>query len=642
MTIIRKFMNLVELGATDPTRAVDRDEAGRVLHPDVSYDVSADKVVATLKSYNSQIYTKLAQKIERVTALEAEATKLREEVQQMGRDQIADLFAADDAVRTRVIDTVSFVMKITKDPKAAETVKYAKVITELGEHLTPELLTVMEGLVKKYTTLQKAKPAALSYEPKAQTESEELSEGILDSIKAVLAKFKSAIMSWGQSYDSKLDALKAEVAVSESEEVMEANAPMAFSRGDTVYSGSKKGKVVDFVEGKPESTIIELENGERDVVATKSLTLEKPSFMSRMASKIVGESELDEVSLRDMSSGASKDRDAIDSVSRVRGGHQTVTIGGIEYKASGSVKSTTLKVGDKFLNSYNSYNQGADAYELVGFNTNGGDDVEFTSLKEVSASVGGAKNLKELSDKADNVSMIVKDLEDGSQGAYLYLSQGRWCRGSGAERVTFTRLESMTTESEELEEYDQYNHVGKDFQVTRPVGQSRPGQHSARQQAAIERGTDAYDFLPKNQMVSKWRAITGDYAYVWRDYVGSDTGVVIDNKGVVLSLPNMPKDIEGIHDLLANKYKFTRVATEAAQVEAVDAVEEEEPGLTEYAEPEDAYPVVGTLTDWELTNFVRQWKYANTGVDPDSDSGRAFNAFGDELRQECQARGLTC
>lgn len=346
MTDIRKFMNVVERGETDAEAPVARDEAGRVLHPDVSYEVNASKVVATLKSYKSQSYTKLAQKIEEIEELDARIDALKEEVKQEGRDAIADLFSAEDTVRTRVIDTVSFVMQITKDPAPAKTVKYAKVIEELATHLTPELKAVMESLVKKYETTQEAKPAALKYNSKPKTESVDLTEGVWDKVRAVLAKFKDFILGWANKYDAKLDALKAQVAMGEaidsleapvveapefkapesffkqammkgSEEVAEAQeeevaaeptmedtmadelatmieAAGAFSRGDVVYSGSKQGKVVGTVVGKPESMIIELPNGERDVVPTASLTLEKPSMMKRAFSAVVGEEAVEE------------------------------------------------------------------------------------------------------------------------------------------------------------------------------------------------------------------------------------------------------------------------------------------------------------------------------------------------------------
>lgn len=204
---IRKFMDLVE----GPDDGTPRDEAGRVSHPDISYDVSPDKVVAQLKSYNSQSYTKLAQKIQRIEELEAETKRLKEEVKQEGRDAVNDLFSADDAVRTRVVETVSFVFTLTKDPKATVTYQYAKIVEALEKKLTPELITVLEGLKKQYqSTTQKAPALSL-----AAKESVDLSEGVWDNLKAMFAKFKNWVMNWGVKYDQKLDALKAQAAMGE-------------------------------------------------------------------------------------------------------------------------------------------------------------------------------------------------------------------------------------------------------------------------------------------------------------------------------------------------------------------------------------------------------------------------------------------
>ena len=41
-------------------------------YPDLEYQDNEQQVIAVLKSYNSQVYTKLAQKVERIDQLEAE------------------------------------------------------------------------------------------------------------------------------------------------------------------------------------------------------------------------------------------------------------------------------------------------------------------------------------------------------------------------------------------------------------------------------------------------------------------------------------------------------------------------------------------------------------------------------------------
>jgi hypothetical protein len=118
--------------------------------PDFDYQDTEKEVIVTLKSFNSQVYTKLAQKVERISVLEEEIKQLKEEVKQETRDNITDLFEAEDAARTRVVDTVSFILTLSKDPEATKSPKYKDILEALTTHLTPELIVVLEGLKKTW------------------------------------------------------------------------------------------------------------------------------------------------------------------------------------------------------------------------------------------------------------------------------------------------------------------------------------------------------------------------------------------------------------------------------------------------------------------------------------------------------------
>ena len=171
--------------------------------PDVEYQDSEKEVVAVLRSYNSQVYTKLAQKIERIDLLEAEIKQLKAEVKDETKGLIAGLFDAVDAARTRVVKTVSFIFKLTKDPAATEAPKYKEILTALEAHLTPELLTILEGLKKQLVTVTQKSPA-LSIRP-----NDELNEGVAD----IFAKVKRHVFQWAVGYDRKLAQLEAQAGV---------------------------------------------------------------------------------------------------------------------------------------------------------------------------------------------------------------------------------------------------------------------------------------------------------------------------------------------------------------------------------------------------------------------------------------------
>ena len=217
---IRKFLNLLEAEAPD--------YQGPKVSPDISYSAEAksgkiSKVIANLKSYDSGRYTKLGRNLLRIKALTEKIKMLQEQTKGETRELIADLFHAEDAAYTRVVDTVGFVFQLTKDPTPVSAVSYSKVLKELEDHLTPELLKVLEELKTKHTGTPVQKAAGLSATDKRNPAEESINEGVMDKLTGFFKKLYQEIKAWGVSYDSKLDALKAEVGLTEgySEEVVE-------------------------------------------------------------------------------------------------------------------------------------------------------------------------------------------------------------------------------------------------------------------------------------------------------------------------------------------------------------------------------------------------------------------------------------
>ena len=165
-------------------------------NPDFDYQDNEQQVIAVLKSYNSQVYTKLAQKVERIDQLEAEIKMLKEEVKNETRENIADLFDAEDVVRTRVVQTMSFILTLSKDPKATVSPKYKDILEELSAHLTPELIIVLENLKKQLVTVTQKSPS-LRIEP--------VDEGRFGDL---FARFKQKVFGWANRYDQKLSMLQ--------------------------------------------------------------------------------------------------------------------------------------------------------------------------------------------------------------------------------------------------------------------------------------------------------------------------------------------------------------------------------------------------------------------------------------------------
>jgi hypothetical protein len=202
---MRKLIKLLE--ASEPYVGPDK----YLLDPDVEYSAEGkkkgeiNKVVARLKSIASGRYTRLANNVRRIGELQTEIEKLDQEAKEDAREAIADLFHAKDSIYTRVVETVSFVIKLTADPKPTTTVKYEKVLTDLEQHLTPQLRVILEDLKVKYST-ETTKAAALTIQgPGPKKKVEESFEN--DPFAAYLNK----IENWARKYDQVLDSLENEV-----------------------------------------------------------------------------------------------------------------------------------------------------------------------------------------------------------------------------------------------------------------------------------------------------------------------------------------------------------------------------------------------------------------------------------------------
>jgi len=169
-------------------------------NPDVSYEDMNGKVIARLQSYNSQTYTKLAQKLLKIEELEKEIKALKAEVKSETKENVADLFDADDALSTRIVETISFVFSMTKDPKETITPKYKEIMAAMEKHMTPQLIEIQEGLKKTMITTSQRSPA-LTVEPREVSES-------FGKVSSLFTRLKDMVFRWATKYDRQLDQLK--------------------------------------------------------------------------------------------------------------------------------------------------------------------------------------------------------------------------------------------------------------------------------------------------------------------------------------------------------------------------------------------------------------------------------------------------
>lgn len=181
---------------------IERDELGRVKHPEISYDVKLkkgeiDSVIATLKGKKSEQFTKAANDLLEIERLKEELKKKEDQLKNSRiRDEIAELFGADNILWTRTVRTVgAWEIMMSKDQSAGTSTQWAKVAQELIK-LHPELKVAYESLLKQYTKVSDVRPPRL--EPRR------LDEGIASYIKSWMTKLKK----WAFGYDKKLNRVE--------------------------------------------------------------------------------------------------------------------------------------------------------------------------------------------------------------------------------------------------------------------------------------------------------------------------------------------------------------------------------------------------------------------------------------------------
>jgi hypothetical protein len=165
-----------------------------------------DRVIVQLEGRQSEAFTKLAKNFKRTKTHIERLEKVMESLNKEVKDKAIDLFNAEDEIATRVVDTVSIGITISKLPEVKDVVKtdWERIAKELAS-LTPELDAKLKELTKKFTTVKAGIQKGVSLRV-------DLKEGkisdIFDKLKNMFKSFLESVKSWGDSYDSKLDKIK--------------------------------------------------------------------------------------------------------------------------------------------------------------------------------------------------------------------------------------------------------------------------------------------------------------------------------------------------------------------------------------------------------------------------------------------------
>lgn len=170
-----------------------RDETKKYTEKKVKGEI--DRVTLELKGNDSGKFTKLIKEYSKLKATISELEVRQKELNTKIKAETEELFDAEDVVYTRVIDTVSATMNLSKKTVVTSTkVDYQAVIDSISE-LVPELSEQIKLLIEANT-----KVSSTEKSPALRVD---LKEGFFDWIKGLYNKIKS----WGKSYDKKLDSI---------------------------------------------------------------------------------------------------------------------------------------------------------------------------------------------------------------------------------------------------------------------------------------------------------------------------------------------------------------------------------------------------------------------------------------------------
>jgi len=168
-----------------------------------------DRVIVELNGSESGSLSRLASRYVRLDQAIKVMGKKKDELNAKIKGEVEDLFAAEDIVLTRVIDTVSFTMTVSKKSKSPDKVQvdYESIAKELAKLIPEDLQSKVEEITDAYTKIipQADKSPALSVKAK-------VTEGVvgdaINKITAIIGKLIKKVTAWATKFDVRLGALE--------------------------------------------------------------------------------------------------------------------------------------------------------------------------------------------------------------------------------------------------------------------------------------------------------------------------------------------------------------------------------------------------------------------------------------------------
>lgn len=169
-----------------------------------------DRVIVTLSGNQAGVWTRQLRQWNKIKNLMDRLKVKKDTFEGRFKTDAQLLFAAEDEVLTRVVETAEFSVllkkQVTGDDKT--NVDYEAIVKELTDTM-PQLEEKLKELTERYTIVTKGmKPAS----PTMTISKDDLKEGLigdaLKAIKKMVVEFVKSLKTWGKGYDKQLNALK--------------------------------------------------------------------------------------------------------------------------------------------------------------------------------------------------------------------------------------------------------------------------------------------------------------------------------------------------------------------------------------------------------------------------------------------------
>lgn len=170
-----------------------------------------DKVILELEGNQSGVMSKLTSRYHRLDKAVKLMAEKKLELNAKIKDTVEGLFDAEDVLYTRIVETVSMTITLSKAEKAETkqpkiVVDYKAIVQALSE-MSDELAEKVKEVTMLYTVSVPPEDTPVALRVKSKLEEGVMVDG-WKKFKSLLTKSVKSLTSWALKYDKKILAIK--------------------------------------------------------------------------------------------------------------------------------------------------------------------------------------------------------------------------------------------------------------------------------------------------------------------------------------------------------------------------------------------------------------------------------------------------